>query len=208
MSKDVFKASVYNKGYFGKGSYKSKDRGKHTKNYSTWRSMIQRCYGPYDRPTYEGCSVCSEWLNFQKYSDWFFLTYKEGYKLQLDKDILSGGHGKVYSPSTCCWVPSKINSLLTERTNCRGDCPLGVYYNKTQGMYIAQLAYEGRSSGSKIVGRSYDMYEAFSMYKEAKERRFLEYAEEFKGVITPEVYLALINLKVIDDSVWEAHTKI
>ncbi len=196
--------SVYNKGYFGVGKYVSKVNGKHTKNYSTWRSMVQRCYSDkHGGITYEGCEVCEEWLNFQTYSEWFDETYPVGCKVQLDKDVL--GDGKIYSPETCCWLPSNLNSLLTDRGNDRGDCPMGVFYDKVKGCFSAQISLEGRSNGSYLLGSSSCPYEAFSFYKEAKEKRIKSRATEYKDVISERALTALLEYKILDDSPWQAH---
>lgn len=43
----------------------------------------------------------------------------------LDKDFLVEGN-KVYSPSTCVFLPSKLNTFIITRGNARGQYPLGV----------------------------------------------------------------------------------
>lgn len=80
--------------------------------------MIERCYDPkyQDRsPTYIGCSVDNEWLNFQNFAEW--LTNHDYYNLgyDLDKDLLTKG-SKIYSPLHCSLIPSEINvAIITER---------------------------------------------------------------------------------------------
>ena len=47
---------------FGKGINDTEN----AKDYQTWHSMLRRCYSPVfkkDKPTYEGCEVCEEWLH-------------------------------------------------------------------------------------------------------------------------------------------------
>lgn len=65
-------------------------------------------YLPKNKPTYEGCTVCDEWLYFSNFKKWFDENYIEGF--QLDKDIIIRGN-KVYSPQTCCFVPKEINII-------------------------------------------------------------------------------------------------
>ena len=73
--------------------------------------MIERCESnKYD--SYKNASICDEWHSFATFEDWFNDPkngYKDGY--HLDKDILVKGN-KEYAPNKCCFVPSRINSLL------------------------------------------------------------------------------------------------
>ena len=41
-----YERSVYGIGYIGEGEYKTKENGKPTRVYETWKSMLQRCYDP------------------------------------------------------------------------------------------------------------------------------------------------------------------
>tara|TARA_R110001606_G_scaffold396567_2_gene570928 strand:+ start:933 stop:1520 length:588 start_codon:yes stop_codon:yes gene_type:complete len=94
--------------------------------YSRWYSMIKRCYDPVfweKRPTYEGCTVCSEWLLFSNFKCWMERQEWEG--RSLDKDIIKINN-KVYSPENCIFVTTEINNLLTNVTNNKGSLPIGV----------------------------------------------------------------------------------
>jgi len=117
--KDFYAKTIDGVGFFGEGIYKSSKNGKDLRVYSVWRGMIGRCYGAYALeyyPSYEGCVVCDEWHNFQKFAKWYYDNYpcaddhiKEDY--QIDKDILSGNKtGKLYSPCTCTFVSNQKNS--------------------------------------------------------------------------------------------------
>lgn len=101
------KPSVFGLGYIGQGEYESGTTGKIYKNYNTWSAMLARCYKPSQQESYIGCTVCKEWHNFQNFAKWFEENYVEGWA--LDKDILISGN-RVYSPETCCFVPSEINN--------------------------------------------------------------------------------------------------
>lgn len=81
------------------------------KLYSIWDGMHQRCYNPKNTAYHSyggrGVIICDEWKSeFLSFYSW---AMDNGYgdKLQIDKDIL--GDGKLYSPSTCCFVSSKTN---------------------------------------------------------------------------------------------------
>ena len=168
-----------------------------TPSYLAWTSMLERCYSPKYQScgsVYEGCSVSKDWLTFSNFKRWFDDPnngYQEGY--QLDKDILVKGN-KIYSPQTCCLVPSYINTLFTNRRNCRGEYPIGVR-KVHSGRFIARVCGDKRHIGT------YDsIEEALYAYKNAKERRIREVAEEAlsKGAITQKVYEAMIKFRVDD----------
>ena len=108
--------TVYNIGRLGQGKYKSKFNKKQTIQYQYWFDMMKRCYSKdYHKrfPTYKGCTVCEEWLNYQNFGKWFDDNFYqiENEIMCLDKDILHKGN-KIYSPDTCVFVPQRINTLF------------------------------------------------------------------------------------------------
>jgi hypothetical protein len=172
--------TVYGVGYFGQGKY-SKTR----KIYSTWISMLQRCYSVNrlkENPSYVDIFVCKEWKCFQKFAEWYTNNYKEGF--HLDKDILVKNN-KIYSPETCCFVPSEVNNLLTICTKSRGIYPLGVSITKC-GKYSA-------THKKKKLGTFNTPEEAFQAYKAVKELWIKEVANKWRDKITEKCYSALIN---------------
>ena len=169
---------------------------KHSPVYEAWFAMLRRCYDTQGHKkqtkTYENCSVCSNWLKLSNFSNWFYSPnsgYKHGY--HLDKDILVKGN-KIYSPETCCFVPSQINSLFTKRAADRGLYPIGVRKVKS-GRYWARL-------GERRLGLGvFDTpEEAFNAYKIAKEQHIKELADKYfkEGKITQRVYDALMKYEV------------
>ena len=198
--KNPMTPTVCGVGFIGIGRFKSVDEnGKHTKCYDTWSSMYTRCYNPKFQekyPTYENCTVCEEWNNYQMYGKWFEENYYEveNEKMALDKDILKKGN-KVYSPDTCVFVPQSINKLFVKSNKIRGDYPIGVY--KYKDKFQAHL-----NKGNKLINLGYfnTPEEAFLAYKEAKEQYIKEVAEEYKDKIPYRLYEALMNYEVeIDD---------
>lgn len=162
-------------------------------SYRVWQSMIQRCYNEKSfirHPTYANCSVCEEWLTFSNFKKWFGENYIEGYA--LDKDILVKGN-KVYSPDTCCFVPSEINALLIKNNARRNNLPIGVY--ERNGKYQSEVCK--RRTRVKL-GRYDTPEEAFYAYKKAKEAYIKEVANEYysDGRITKRVYDALMRYEV------------
>lgn len=161
--------------------------------YKTWTSMIRRCYSDKyhkHKPTYIGCTVCDEWKYFSNFEKWFKENYKDG--LVLDKDILIQGN-KVYSPQTCCFVPSYINGLLAMNAKNRGKFKTGVYFH--QNKYVAQC---GINKVQQRVGMFDNEDEAHEAYKKAKYAEIKRVATEAmqKGDINERVYNALLNFKI------------
>lgn len=189
-----YEPRYYGVGYLGEGKYKSKENGKNTKAYNAWRAMIQRCYDDkykHKNPTYINCEVCEEWHNFQNFAKWFEENYYEveGERLDLDKDILVKGN-KVYSPSTCIFVPQRINMFFREN-NIERELPIGVTLEKE----AVTNPYRTSVCGV-IIGWFKTPHEAFLSYKLNKELLVQSLAEEYKNKIPNKLYEALMNYEV------------
>jgi hypothetical protein len=160
------------------------------KAYRDWNNMLQRCYGKSNfpsKPAYKECVVCEEWHSFLKFREWFDENYIEGYF--LDKDVLIKGN-KIYSPNTCSYIPSFINTLLVNCRSARGKHPIGVHKQK-YGFY-AKLFKKGEL---QYIGFYKNEEEAFLAYKKEKEKYIKEVADDYynKGLITKRVHDALYN---------------
>ena len=184
--------NLYGVAKCGIGRHLTNVDDKPTKVYGTWKGMIDRCYNPKNfikRPTYEGCSVCEEWLTFQVFADWFELNYNPETmdRWHLDKDIIVKNN-RIYSPETCAFVPNQVNILFTKLKNSNG-LPRGV--RKTDsGKYSSRL-------GDRFYFKVEDTpEEAFKAYKEAKENRIKEVADKWKDLIDIRVYDAMQNYSV------------
>lgn len=168
--------------------------GKTLESYTRWHNVLQRCFGDKwkeKKPTYKDCTICEEWLHFSNFKKWYDENGKEGY--HVDKDILVKGN-KVYSPETCCCVPPRINAILINRTNDRGNYPIGVC---KKGEHFTGSVSVG--NGKLIYTGWYDTpQEAFLAYKAMKEKLIKEVAQEYynKGEITERVYDALMRYEV------------
>lgn len=161
-----------------------------------WYRMLMRCYSRKPRHNsyaYKDCLVCKEWLTFSNFKQWFDENHIAGYA--LDKDILVKNN-KVYSPDTCCFVPTRINSLMIAANRRRGIYPIGVS-SVPNGKYIARIQ-KGDRSKQIHIGTFDTVEEAFNAYKEAKEAYIKEVAQEYydKDKITKKVYDALMRYEV------------
>lgn len=155
------------------------------KLYGAWRSMIARCYDENELqrfPTYRGCKVCDEWSDYEVFLDWCKDNYYEldEETICLDKDILNKGN-KIYSPSTCIFVPKRINNMMTKSNQSRGDYPLGVFYHKASKKFAsACTTTSNKIKTHKHLGTFNTPEEAFYAYKTFKENYIKQIADEYK----------------------------
>jgi hypothetical protein len=145
-----------------------------------------------------------EWKDFSVFKEWYDENYYtvDGYKIHLDKDILVKGN-KVYSPSTCVFVPDVINTLIIKKDCNRGKYPVGVFYHKRDCKYRSQCSDSDIVTKKRInkhIGNFDSPEEAFYAYKKFKENRIKQVAYFFKDKIPSVLYNALIEYTVdIDD---------
>ena len=194
--KDPHLASVFGVGVLGV-KYQTKINGVQTKEYVLWCRMLQRCYSDdfkKKRPTYIGCGVSDNFKSYEYFYEWCHNQVGFSNKdWQLDKDLLIKGN-KIYSESTCVFIPSEINSLLINCTASRGKHLIGVYWSKTANAFVATV--NKNKGGSEHLGYFNTEIEAFRAYKQAKETFVKEQAEKWKGKIDDRAYKALMNYTV------------
>lgn len=189
--KNPYHPTIYNIGYHGIGKYKSRIEGVKSKEYNAWTGMFTRCYNlkfQKKHLTYRNIIVCREWHNFQNFAKWYKENWKpwmEGW--HLDKDILVKGN-KIYSPETCAFVPSEINSLFLKANTIRGKYPIGVSFNRKENMYTSSIRGYTRTFNT--------IEKAFEYYKTAKEQHIKEVADKWRDKIDKRVYNIMINYKV------------
>lgn len=186
--------NTYKKVLFGFGYYDTNDcfnNNYNRKIYETWQSMIERCYANNDKwVSYIGCSVCEEWRYYSNFKVWYDKKYINGWA--LDKDILIKGN-KVYSPSSCCFVPQEINNLTVKQQKEKRGNTIGVFKVKNKNIYISHLSKYGKNV---YLGSFNSELDAFNAYKKAKEEYIKEVADKWKDKIEPRVYEALYNYQV------------
>ena len=192
-----YEPRLYGVGYIGEGKYKMSEGCIKTKAYNTWRAMIERCYNKnkHDRPTYDECTVCNEWHNFQNFAEWHEENYYEidNEKMCLDKDIMIKNN-KIYSPETCIFVPNRINVLFTKRQNKRGKTFIGLsMYGKDKKF---RVSCQNENCKHINLGSYNTQEEAFAVYKQFKENVIKQVADEYKDLIPEKLYNAMYEYEV------------
>lgn len=164
----------------------------HTRSAVLWNNLTQRCSGKIKG--YEGSENFFE--SYQQFTSWcqnqygYMLKEENGKYWQLDKDILDPGE-QVYSPNTCLFIPTKLNSFIRERVK---SGLIGTSLIK--GRYKAQI----RSSGgrNKILGVFDTEIEAHLAWREGKAKRieeilsteeFIEHEDLVNGLLIYKDYL-------------------
>lgn len=127
--KDKLRPSIYGVGFIGDGIYGSNNNGKKTAAYKKWFEMIRRCYDhsgyQVENSSYVGCSVCSEWHNFQNFAEWFYSQENSQCDdIELDKDSISDGN-KVYSPDLCLLISKRENIIASKAAHASLVSPSG-----------------------------------------------------------------------------------
>lgn len=114
--------------------------------YQRWAGMLTRGHSENFKlkyPSYRDKYVIEDWRRLSIFKAWMEIQNWKG--LELDKDILVKGN-KEYGPQTCCFVPQRINSLLTGADSSRGEFPIGVTLQprKKNDKYLAKIKKEGK----------------------------------------------------------------
>ena len=196
--KDKLSPSVYGVGIVGI-RYQTKINGKHTTEYSVWKNMLRRCYGEKGRQKFQSYNDCTVSENFKKYSYFYEWSNKQvgfnsvddmGNPFHLDKDLLVKGN-KIYSETTCVFLPLEINVALAIRDSKNKNFHVGV--RKGCNKYEAICCINSKST---YLGTFNTEIDAFNAYKQAKENYLKELANKWKGKIDDRAYNALMNYKV------------
>ena len=194
--KDPNVPSVYNIGVLGT-KYPSRVNGVHTKEHKLWTGMLERCYSTTLKnkyPTYKDCEVSENFKSYEYFYEWCHNQIGFGNRWwHLDKDLLIKGN-KIYSESTCVFIPSEINTLLTKCTASRGEYLIGVSWCKRNKAFKATVS---KNKGKREhLGLFKTEIEAFNAYKDAKEIYIKEQANKWKDKIDERAYEALMNYTV------------
>ena len=134
--------------------------------YQKWIGMIRRCYSRKwleKNPTYEGCTVCDEWLTFSNFKKWMEVQDWQG--KHLDKDIIIKGN-KVYQPEACAFVTIETNSLINESTKARGNYLIGVSFEVKKNKFRASCSLShGRQVNLGHFNTEIEAHDTYRKYK-------------------------------------------
>lgn len=85
--------------------------------YEKWMNLMRRAAkgGCRKIGCYSDVEICEEWKTFLNFKAWMEKQDWEG--KVLDKDLK--GTGKLYSPDTCMFIPSELNSFLAGRKSSK-----------------------------------------------------------------------------------------
>ena len=101
--------------------------------------MLRRVYDvkyKENKPTYDGVTICEEWLNFSNFFRWYKENYIEGY--HLDKDLKSSILGvKIYSKDTCLFLPERVNYFIRDCRSDNKEGKTGIFFNSGKKLWTA-----------------------------------------------------------------------
>ena len=172
--------------------------GERVKEYALWEGMLRRCFSKKYQtlhPTYEGCNVSDNFLNYSFFYDWcqeqtgFGNIDEKGRSWCLDKDLLFVGN-KTYSETTCVFVPQEINTFFTDCSNARGEYPVGVHFNKHSGKFMVYCRVNGKK---QHLGSFNTVDETFSVYKPFKEALCKQLALKWESEIDSRLFNTMMN---------------
>lgn len=152
--------------------------------------MVKRCINKeYQElhPCYKKVRLCEDWLVFSNFYKWASLKYKDGFC--LDKDILCGVGDKIYSPSTCCFIPRELNNCIVSLKPNIEDENVGL--SEHNGRYYPYLSIKNKTKHLGVYNNKKDAINARRM---AKKEYILGIANKYKDVIEDRVYEALVDL--------------
>lgn len=183
--------SVSNIGYLGKGNHNSSNN---YKAYTAWCNMIARCYNDKYQErhlTYRGVTVAKEWHNFQNFAEWYSKQYNPDNNFEIDKDLLSGNK-KMYSPHTCCLIPSYLNTFMTNKQSTNTSGATGVTIDGKK--YRARIT-DVLSGKELFLGNFDTLLQASQRYKEARKENIVVIKEKIKEEYPLLDKQILLNIK-------------
>ena len=172
--------------------------GKKVKEYDLWHDMLKRCFSEKyqtHKPTYKGCNVSDNFLNYSYFYDWcqgqigFGKVDENGRCWQLDKDLLFIGN-KTYSETACVFIPQEINKFFNENSNTRGEYPVGVCFHKRDGKFVAHGSINGKR---QHLGYFNTPQEAFTVYKPFNENLCKQLALKWQHEVDPRLFNAMMS---------------
>lgn len=150
----------------GKQSAKHGLLKEYSSEYSSWRSMMDRCYDAshdsYKSYGGKGIAVCERWHDFKN----FVKDMDE--KPTANHTIDRIDNEKGYNPSNCRWA-TKVEQSRNQRVRKNSKSGVrGVYYDKSRGKYLVQIKANGKIN---YIGR----YDCITDAEQARKQAELKY---------------------------------
>lgn len=164
------------------------DRKTRERARRTWSSMHKRvvediCY------VRQNVEICDEWYEFDAFLEWYVENYYEvdGEYVALDKDLFSG-YRKLYSPDTCVFLPTKLNTFLV--AFLKGYDGI-IEFN---GTYYVTIKHNfGSGYAEKVIGNYKSLLVAQEVYRECKTAIFIGMVKEYEGKLPLHIYEKLLT---------------
>lgn len=129
-------------------------------SYYRWRNMHERCYQTHnkDYANYgeRGIRVCKQWM--MSFADYHAFVGKKVKGMTLDRPNNDGN----YCPHNIKWSTSKEQNNNRRPLVKKSSLPIGVYWHKANGYYVAQIKIDGKC---KHLGHSDSVEGAMELYR-------------------------------------------
>lgn len=175
---------------------------------SLWEGIQRRCKSEGDRqakwPTYKGVSC--EFKSFDEFVSWasecpgFGERDAKGSLFQIDKDILPNPK-RVYSASTCCFVPPRLNSILNACSFSKGEWPIGVHWCGRDKAFYSKIRIDGARKHLGCFSDPMDAHKAWQIEKSLAIREALATYSALPGHDPRVISAMLIKVEQIDSAI-------
>ncbi len=160
--------------------------------YRSWHNMIRRtCDKNFQaiNESYRDANVCDEWISFMAYRGWWLKNQVDNW--DLDKDILRAD-SKIYSPSTCVFVPRWLNGIIGDCRKRRGSWPIGVSWHKRDQIFQAHCKnpFTGKAEGLGYFRCPKLAHEAWKKHKLS----FVKAAKKEMDAIDHRIYDNVVSI--------------
>jgi len=182
--KNPFHPRLSGVGYCGIGPYPITTIQGKSKEYKIWCGMLARAYDEEQRskyPTYKDVTVHPDWHNYQTFAKWVNTTSNYQLGWQLDKDLLAGS-SKIYSPSTCIFIPPQLNKFMTNIKSTNTSGYPGVRWHKRDLVWEAQIK-SVITDKIMYLGRFSTAEEADIAYKTVRVEQCLVWVNRMQGIL-------------------------
>ena len=163
-------------------------------------SLIRRCYDKgtlKKNPNYNGCVVSEDFLDYEKFKDNIknvrnYEVWETSEGWHLDKDEF--GSGKIYSISSCCFLPKKINITIQSGGQKKySSLPNGVVEGKGKKnkTYTAQCYCD--KPNTRYIGSFNTVRDAFDAYSSTKKRLIAKLTCDFFVLLDDETIDKLLE---------------